>query len=278
MPNTVKKQNGLSVLISVYHKDEPAWLDKAISSIINQTQKPDEILLVKDGPLTEQLDSIIDNYSQNHPSTFKIVTLETNSGLGPALMSGIKKVSYTIVARMDSDDISEPQRFQKQYQFLTANPDIDLVCSWAGQFEENPDDILFCRKCPIQNDQIASLAKFRNPIDHGTTMFRVSKVLAVGGYFDFNGFEDYHLWVRLLMNNSHIACIPEMLYRFRRTRVMLNRRRGLDYFKRWLTLEKDFLKMGFVSLPIFFVNVTLRTFIYLAPFKALKWLRSLIKL
>lgn len=276
--NTKERKSGLAVLMSVYYKDEPVWLDKAISSIIDQTRRPDEIVLVKDGALTQPLDSVIKKWTEKCGDLIKVVPLERNSGLGPALMAGIEEVSYKIIARMDSDDISVPERFQKQFDFLAGNQDIDLVCSWAGQFKKKPDELIFCRKCPVEYDQIVRLAKFRNPIDHGTVMFRVSKVLTVGGYCDVKGFEDYHLWVRMMMNSSHMACIPEVLYKFRRGPEMLNRRRGLGYLRRWITLEKEFLNMGFVSLPIFLANVIMRSVVYLVPFGILRWFRALMRL
>lgn len=271
------KKTGLTVLMSIYQKDEPQWLEEAIASIINQTRQPDEIVLVKDGPLTSQMDSVIEKWTKKYSHLFKIVALKKNSGLGLALTAGLEKCSFEIVARMDADDISMPDRFQKQCDFLSDHPDISMVCSRAGQFETGSDEIMFSRGAPTEHKKIVRLARFRNPIDHGTVMYRRSEVLEVGGYCNMKSFEDYHLWGRMIANGSQIACIPEVLYKFRRSRDMLSRRRGLCYLQRWMTLQKEFLKIGFVSLPIFIVNIIIRTTWHLMPLGLLRRTRKLLK-
>lgn len=278
MVNTKERKNGLAVLMSVYYKDEPIRLDKAISSIINQTRRPDEIVLVKDGDLKQSLDAVIKKWTEKYADLFIVVPLERNSGLGPALMAGIEKVSYELVARMDADDISRRDRFEKQYDFLTTNKHVDLVGTWIGHFIDKPEDIIFCRKPPTKHHQINRLAKFRNPIEHGSVMFRSSKVIAAGGYSDIKLYEDYHLWAKMLLKGNKMANIPEVLYLFRRNTQMLHRRRGFAYLKKWITVQKIFLEMGFIGLPIFVINIITRAIIYILPMNLFVRLRYLIKL
>ncbi len=138
----------LSVLMSIYSGDNPKYLYAAIESIISQTRPPDEIVVVKDGPLTNELSRIIKQWQQKRPGLFKVVSLTENRGLGVALQEGLKACSYDIVARMDADDISSPDRFEKQLRFLQDNPDVAVVSSWMACFEDNPDNIVFIRQMP----------------------------------------------------------------------------------------------------------------------------------
>jgi glycosyltransferase involved in cell wall biosynthesis len=180
----------LSVLMPVYYADVPDQLDTAIRSVIDQTLPPDEIVIVKDGPLGAKLDAVIEKWTGKHPGLFLIISLDKNQGLGPALQAGIEKCSNEIVARMDADDISCSDRFEKLLLFLSKNPEITLVSSWMGCFENNPDNVLFVRRAPTTHEKIRKLAGFRNPINHAPSVFRRSAVLGVGGYKHRPGFED----------------------------------------------------------------------------------------
>jgi glycosyltransferase involved in cell wall biosynthesis len=278
MAKKLNEKTGLSVLMSVYQKDKPQWLDEAIASIVNQTKRPDEIVLVQDGPLTSQLGAVVNQWVEKYPDLFKIVPLEKNNGLGPALMAGMENCSCEIVARMDADDLSTSDRFEKQFSFLARYPEIDLVSSRAGQFDTNPDQIIFERGAPSEHREIARMARFRNPIEHGTVMYRREKVLAAGGYHNIKGFEDYHLWVRMLLNGAQMACIPEVLYKFRREDMYL-RRGGLRMVSTVGRLQREFLKMGFISHLQFFSNITVRTIAYLLPVRFVGIIRTkLLKL
>ena len=138
MCNQAAIDSNLSVLMCTYIKDRAEYLDVAIESIICQTRLPDEIVIVKDGPLTNELSCLLRQWQQKRPGLFKFVSLPENGGLGVALREGLKACSYDIVARMDADDISYPERFEKQLKFLQENPDVALVSSWMSYFENDP--------------------------------------------------------------------------------------------------------------------------------------------
>ena len=152
-----------SVLLSVYYKENPIYLQAALDSIwTQQTVAPNEIVLVKDGPLTVDLDRVIDEFGKNAPVT--IIPLKKNVGLGQALNKGLKYCSNDIVARMDTDDIAFPARFEKQIKFLNDNHDVDIVGSWLDEFEGDPNNLISRRKVPEEMNEIKEFLKKRNPL------------------------------------------------------------------------------------------------------------------
>ena len=266
--------------MSIYCEEKPEYFDRAMQSIWNdQTLKPDEIVVVKDGPLNDELSLIIKQWQQKRPELFKLVSLSENRGLGVALQEGLKACSYDIVARMDADDISCPERFEKQLKFLHENSDVAVVSSWMSCFEDNPDNIVFTRHMPQKYENIRRIAKFRNPVCHPSVMFRRSEVEAVGDYIERKGTEDYHLWARMLLNGSKITCIPETLYKFRYDNNFLKRRGSFEHMLSIIKLQKEFLKMGFISFPRFILNIIVRITAYMLPITMTRFVRTrLLKL
>lgn len=279
MCNQTIIESNLSVLMSTCIKDRPEYLDVAIESIISQTRPPDEIVVVKDGPLTNELSRIIKQWQQKRPGLFKVVSLPENLGLGVALQEGLKACSYDIVARMDADDISCPERFEKQLKFLQENLDVAVVSSWMACFEDNPDDIVFIRQMPQKHENISRIARYRNPVCHPPAMFRRSEVEAVGGYTHRRRNQDYHLFARMLLNGSKITCIPEPLYKFRCNSNFVKRRASFQHMLSMIKLQKEFLKMGFISFPRFILNIIVRITAYMLPITMTRFVRTkLLKL
>ena len=122
-----------SVLLSVYRKEQPAYLRQSLDSIFTQTLLPDEVVLVKDGPLTDALDEVAEDYCRKYP-VIRVVPLSENQGLGRALNEGLKHCSYDLVARMDTDDVAKPERFEKQIAVFCAHPEMDVVGAWIDEF------------------------------------------------------------------------------------------------------------------------------------------------
>lgn len=241
-----------SVLLSLYKKESPSNFISAIEGIINQTILPSEIILMIDGPIGEELDSVVSKYVGNIPY-LKVIRLEENIGLGRALNEGLKHCSYDIVARMDTDDIAKPDRFEKQLKVLHDNPDIDVVGSWTDEFIGDTGNVVSQRKLPEFHKDIYKFAKHRNPINHPTVMFRKEAVLAAGGYKHFPLFEDYYLWIRMLKNGAIFHNIQESLLYFRTSIDVYKRRGGFKYAVTELKLRKEMYTMGFISLFDFIV-------------------------
>lgn len=188
-----------SVLMSIYKNEKPEYLKKALDSILNQTLLPDEILIVKDGLLTPKLDKTLDEYAAKN-KIIRFLEFEKNRGLGLALREGVLACKNEIIARMDTDDIAKPDRFEKQIQYLKDNPQIALLGSWVTEFSDNenvPDTVT---ELPCSYEEIKKFAKKRNPFRHMTVLFKKTAVINSGNYRDFLWFEDYDLWVRMLQN------------------------------------------------------------------------------
>ncbi len=254
----------LSVLLSVYNKENPNYLVKSLDSIFSQTQSPVEVILVKDGPLNNELDGIIDLYVSRYPN-LKVFPLVTNQGLGKALNEGLKHCSYDIVARMDTDDIAKPDRFEKQLAIFEKYSDIDVVGAWIDEFEDDISEVKSVRKLPELPDDIRQFAKRRNPINHPVVMFRKSAVLAAGGYQHFPLFEDYYLWIRMLMNGAKFYNIQESLLYFRFSPEMFKRRGGWKYMINELHFLQMMRQMHFISFSQFMQNLFVRFSIRLIP-------------
>ena len=239
-----------SVLISVYYKEISRYLDRAFQSITDdQVLKPNEIVLVKDGPLTKELDGVIEKYQKRYPNLFKIVALEKNYGLGKALNIGLKNCTYELVARMDGDDISKPERFKKQIDIFKENPNLDILGSWIDEFIEKDEEITVrsIRKVPEKSDEIYQKLKSICAFNHPTVMYRKSKVIGVGSYLQEFILEDYYLWIRLALNRANMYNIQESLLNFRITEGTSKRRGGIKLLKSDIKFQKKLYKSGFIN-------------------------------
>lgn len=216
-----------SVLISVYFREKSENLHLAFQSLVDQTLPADEIVLVKDGPLSPELDKEIAYFQTLLP--IKLVILEENMSLGFALQEGLKHCSCDWVARMDTDDICHPQRFEKQLAFIKSHPEYDLVGTNISEFIETPGDLDRQKNVPETHDEIVEYSFRRCPFNHPTILFRKSSVLAVGSYQSMVLFEDYYLWFRLIRAGYNFYNIQEQLLYFRLGKDMLGRRQGLQY-------------------------------------------------
>jgi len=256
-----------SVLIPVYKAEKPEHLKMAIESVIYQTLPPSEIVIVKDGELTDGLDKIIDYFASNYLDLFKIVSIPKRGGLGKALQLGVLNCKYDIIARMDSDDICHAERFEKQIYFLICHPEIDLVSSFITEFDGNKENIYASREIPIDHNEIIKFAKIRNPVNHMAAVFRKKAVVNAGNYGHFPWFEDYDLWARMLLKGSRFANLPYYLVNVRAGADMVARRRGVKYAISEFKLQKRFLNMGFLNYLEFFRNITIRLFVRLLPLR-----------
>lgn len=256
-----------SVLLSVYYKEKPEFLEKSIESIyFNQTLKPDEIVLVEDGPLTKELYNSIEKLKNKiGTSIFKTVVLEKNMGLGNALRIGIEKCSNELIARMDTDDISYPNRFEKQVNFFKENPDTDVLGTFMSEFVGNTNNIICIKDAPNNETDMKKYMKLRDPVNHPSVMFKKSKVLEAGNYKEIFLNEDSYLWGRMLSKGCVFKNIQEPLVYFRTTDDTYKRRSGWKYVKAEYGLQKEFLKLGIINEIEFIRNITLKNIVRLIP-------------
>ena len=254
-----------SVLICVYEKDDPEYFRLALQSVIDQTVSPDEVLLVADGPLIDALHSVIDNFRSEYPDIVRVVQFETNQGLGTALRTGVKECTHDIVARMDADDVAVNDRFERQLEHLSSNPDVDVIGGYIGEFQDDPGEIDQVREVPLESDEVESFSRFRCPTNHPTVVFRRESVLEAGNYRSLRSQQDYELWMRMLSQGYTIENLPEVLVRCRAGEELYNRRGGLEYAQLEYSLQREFLQLGAITRFEFSRNLLLRIPVRLIP-------------
>lgn len=257
-----------SVLLTVYHKDNPEFLRLSLDSILNQTLQPSEVIIVADGPLTEALYQVIDVFKTDTDILVKEVFLSKNIGTGLAINEGLKQCSFDLVAKMDSDDINYPFRFEKQIKIFETYPELSIVGSSIAEFENNdPSKISSYRSLPQNHLEIVKYAKSRCPMNQPTVMYRKSDILACDGYRKFTFGEDYDLWIRAILKGYKFYNIQEPLLYFRTNVDTIKKRGGWWYLKIDLSHHYDFYKMGFISISQLLYNSSTRIVVRLIPLK-----------
>lgn len=240
-----------SVLMSVYFKEKAEFLQQSIQSIMDQTILPDQFVLVCDGELTEPLNDVIQKFLDDYSDIMEVVRLETNQGLGRALNEGLKHCRNELVARMDSDDISRPNRCEKQLEVFNQHPEYGIVSGTIEEFSECtgsiPEVINVRKVLPETHDEIKKYMKRRNPFNHPCVMYRCSEVIDAGSYQDFYLLEDYYLWIRMIINGSIGYNIQEPLLWMRAGSEMYRRRSGWRYVKSQCRLFKYMYDQGVIS-------------------------------
>lgn len=260
-----------SVLMSLYVKERPEYLRQSLDSVFNQTVKADEVILVEDGPITEALESVVREFQAMHPE-LKVVPLPTNGGLGNALNEGLKHCTNELIARMDTDDISEPYRFEKQLSIFQEYPQADVVSAWIEEFDSSSGKTIAKRKLPQFPFEIYMYGKKRCPINHPVVMFRKRVIQFAGGYKPFPLFEDYYLWVRLLLNGARFYNVQESLLKFRISPEMYQRRGGLKHALNEIKFQRNIKSMGYISWITFCTNVAVRFITRVLPNSLRIWI------
>ena len=249
--------NYFSVCTSVYKNDNPVLVKTALDSItIEQTFKPSEVVLIVDGPVPDALSDVIKSYESSE--IFHVIKLQENKGLGNALKLGVENAKSPIIARMDSDEIAAPDRFEKQLMYLEKHPDCDILGGQMTEFIDNPDNIVGRRNVPLTNEDIYQYMKSRCGLNHVTVMFRKDAVLKAGNYQDWFWNEDYYLWVRMMLAGCKFANLPDVLVNVRSGKDQYARRGGMKYFKSEEGIQRLMLKNNLVSLPRYLFNVSIR--------------------
>ena len=237
-----------SVLMSVYCREQPAYLQSSLESMFSQTDLTDDFVLVCDGSLTPELDAVIEAFTEQYPNLLHVVRLPQNQGLGAALNAGLAECRNDLVVRMDSDDISAAIRCERQVAVMTANPKLCIVGSAVAEFEQDVSHIVSVKKMPETQAEIERYAKTRNPFNHPSVMYRKSAVLQAGGYQNAPLHEDYDLWVRMLMQHREMQNLPEVLCYMRVDAGLYARRGGWRYWKIIAQFRRKLYRMGFCSL------------------------------
>lgn len=261
-----------SVLMTVYKSDNPEYFALSLDSMINQSLPPDEIVLVKDGPIPNSLQEVI-NDRRNGNILIKEIQLPINKGLGLALNAGIPECSNELIARMDSDDYSLPERCKKQVEAFLDDGTLDIVGCPVDEFIGSIDNIVGCRNVPYTNEAIYDFAKKRDPFNHPTVMYKKSRVIEVGMYSDYRKNQDTDLWIKMLKNNAKCKNLKEHLFRFRfdentfkKRKNWLNTRILLEIrYKAWrngFNSFSDFMFVSFSQLAVWLMPIEFQKFLY----------------
>ncbi len=246
-----------SVLMSVYAKDNPAWIAQALDSVLYNTVPPAEVLVAVDGPVGEDIRAVLDTYAQKYPAV-RVLAFEKNEGLGAALRKGLEKCTHEWVARMDADDISLPDRFEKQLARVMQEPDLAVL---GGAIEEIDAQTLMplnLRIVPCADADIKKFLKSRSPFNHPSVLLNKRLVLQAGSYQPFHLMEDYCLWARCAANGYKMANLPDVLVRMRTDAALYGRRGGWKYFKSNAALSQKLYELKLISFPRHVFNLCVR--------------------
>lgn len=256
------EQKKYSVLMSLYKKENPEYLRIAIDSMLNQTVAPDEIVLVEDGPLTDELYAILDDYPMLHR-----VKNEINLGLGLALNVGLKKCRNELVARMDTDDCSKPERCEKQLQRFLEKPYLAIVGSHIDEFIGDTSNVISQRIVPTTSEEIYKFAKKRSAFNHPAVMYSKTAVLENNGYADLKRNQDVDLFGRMQFKGYKAENIDEALLWFRSSDELAKRRKSWQNTWSYIATIRKFWKMGYSSFTDYAIVGIAQTGMYLMPIK-----------
>ncbi len=223
-----------SVLMTTWKGEKPEYLQASLDSIlVNQTLLPTKLVLVIDGPIPEELDAVVKDYEQRFANVVVTVRLAENVGQSKASAAGIPYIETEIFARMDSDDICLPNRFEKEYEYLINHPEVSVVGGWINEFETDPSVVCSVRQVPQEHEEITKMFKNRTPINNVTAMMRMEALVKAGGYGRDTVNEDYSVYAHMWVNGCKFYNIQEALVNVRVGNGMTSRRSDFRIYKDW---------------------------------------------
>lgn len=267
-----------SVLMSVYYGEKAEFLRLSADSILTQTVPTDDFVLMCDGPLTDELNAVIEELIRDHGDVLRVIRLEKNRGLGDALNVGIQICKNELIARMDSDDIAVANRCELQLLKFAEDPGLAIVGGAIDEFEGAPFNVVSHKSMPESHSDIVRYARIRNPFNHPTVMYRKSAVLQAGGYPNQMLHEDYGLWANMILMGVKTCNLPDTLCFMRVDSGLFDRRGGFKYLKKAISLRWHLYQSGLYTLPSFIYVVTGLTIVCLIPVSLRKIIyRSLLR-
>src|ERR1700728_2398034 len=259
-----------SLLVSVYDGDRPDYIRRALRSAVDeQTVRPDQVVIVRDGPVRDEIAGCLDEFVRTSPVPVTYIPLACNSGLGPALDQGLAASWFDVVARMGADDVAMPHRFEVELPLIQ---DADIVGAGLLEFVGDTDGIVGQRVPPTDPGQIQRYARMHDPFNHPTVVYRRHAVLDAGGYGDLPLMEDYALFARMLAGGARAVNVAEPLVWYRVGATAFKRRGGQALLRSELRLQTEFRRQGFTTTAQFVRNVLIRGGYRLVPW----WLRRAV--
>jgi glycosyltransferase involved in cell wall biosynthesis len=258
--------------MSVYYKEKSEWLKLAIESMLNQTIKPAEFVLIKDGHLTDELEKVIENFVLENPTLFKVIALKKNVGLGLALRRGVLECSHELIARMDSDDYSHPNRIEKQLLEFEKDTKLCVCGCFENGFKNDVSNTVWVHMVPEHSEDIFHYMQRRCAMLHPTLVYKKSVIIEIGNYNDVHLFEDYDLLIRIIKNKKKCYNVQESLYFIRINDLFYKRRSGIHYLKKSYLFRIKYFKQGFFSLFDLIVAGGLQGFVCIMPVFIVKFI------
>lgn len=255
-----------SIVMAIYKNDKPEWFEQAMESVLNQTVRSDDIVIIADGPLTPPLNTVLRRYENRE--SISLIRLRINQGLGNALNVGIKHAKNKLIARMDSDDIAVLNRFELQIAEFQKNPELDILGGQIAEFINNPEEIIAYRKVPTTQLEINKFARRRSPFNHPTVMYKKSTIQKLGCY-DISAIriEDYDLWLRALSNGAVCANLDAILLNYRSTPDAMKRRKTLVSWKNHIRVRARFYDKKYITLSDLLYGIATQTILFIMPTK-----------
>jgi len=259
-----------SLLVPVYGGDRHDYVERSLrSAVAEQVRQPSDVVVVQDGPIGPELTRTLHDFQTSAPCPVTVVELQHNVGLGPALDEGLRACRYDIVARQDADDVSVPHRFAVLLPFVEQGA--DLVGSGLLEIGLDDSDVVGRRTPPVDAEEIARYARFHDPFNHPTVVYRRSAVDAVGGYEDLPLLEDYWLFARMIHNGARVMNVPDPLVLYRVGAGAYARRGGRQLLRSEIELQRRMHASGFTSSAQLARNVTIRGGYRLVPERLRRW-------
>lgn len=265
-------QKKFSVLMSLYIKEKPEYTRQCFESLLRQTVQATEWVIVEDGPLTQDMYALLDEYEKKYPGLIKRIHFEKNRGLGLALRDGVQVCTYEIIARMDTDDIAREDRFERQLSMFEINPSLDICGSYIKEFDGLTSNILSERRVPITDCEIKKYQKKRDAFNHMTVMYRKNAVLKAGNYKSCMLMEDTLLWVNMILSGANCANVDDYLVYVRTGNDMFERRGGIAYYKKYKIGRKQVYDTGYISWWDYAYILVIQFIVAVMPNKLRGWI------
>lgn len=258
-----------SVLLNIYAKDKPTWIKQALDSVLTNSVRPTEVVIMVDGPVGKEIQAVLDEVAKDN--TVRVLSHPVNIGRGAALGYAVPKCTYDLIALMDADDVSRKDRFEKQLAAFASNPDLSIVGGQIQEVEAESFAHLSKRTVPLTHSEIKQYLKTRMPFNNVTVMFKKAAVLEAGNYKAFGTVEDYYMWARVMAKGKIAQNVPDVLVDVRVGKEMYNRRSGWNYFHMNKMLFDEMRKLGLLSFKDYYYTLSVRFVVQvLMP----NWLRS----
>lgn len=254
-----------TVLLPVYRGDDPGFLRRSLASVTrDQALRPDEVLIVRDGPVPPGLQAVLDRADVLCDGVpVRVLALPRNAGLARALEAGLAEVRTDVVARQDADDISLPGRFEAQLPLMAEG--YQLVGSAIQEFEEEAATDGLVRRQPSAIEDIRDAMTLRDPFNHPSVVYSAEAVRGAGGYEHLDLMEDYWLFARMVASGTRATNLPQVLVRYRVGAGAYARRGGMRLLRSELELQRRMHVAGMTSRAQLARNVAVRAGYRLVP-------------